>query len=605
MIFPLLITFQSLERTKATVSNDWKKEQSTGKVADMKHFLVFLFGFAAIATCPAASPDRAFVSFTIDSNVGPGNNIHVVGNHPDLGNWNPVNAHKLRWTTGNVWTGQVAVQKGTALEYKFMTRSFASNLFCDGNNAGWEGGANRSISLPAAPSAPYSGKTMYYYTSWTNPSVIYSSGADTNFYTAAMAWAGPGRSPGEQLFRALGVGEAGEWFQFVLTDNNGLYDKSPYPTGVGASGNDYLTQLDALVLQDGHLFNYWPSNNVSAPRAESRWVDSTYPPISGRTVRILLPRGYDSQPWKRYPVMYFQDGQNLTNGANPGGTGAWDADLTSQREIAGGRMREVILVGVDNYPERRRWEYNPLGDTYPGELPGRADAYLKFLVDNVRPTIDFHYRTLNDPRNTMIGGSSMGGIFSIYAGFETNVFGGILAMSPAVTRAPNYKAGLSGKALKPMRIYMDTGTNEGQIGTLPGGYYWDDPWDAYNSFLAIGYVPNKDLLMRAGCGDGHNEAAWRARLPMAFRFLLNARDEPNRIALEEFPPEISAPSDAQSLPIQTQYRMVYHIETTTNGIWNPSDVTLLETNAWDNRTLTLTNATTQVRWLRVSAIAAD
>ncbi len=553
----------------------------------------------------AASPDREVVSFSIVSNVGPGFNVHVVGNHPDLGAWSPVNSVKLRWTTGNVWTGQVAIQKGTALEYKFMSRSFASNVFCDGANANWEGGANRTASISAAPAAPHGGKVINYYTSWTNPTLIYTSGADTNFHAIPMIHAGPGRTPGENIFRVSGFGEAGAALQFVITDNNGNFDKSPFPTGVGAGGNDYLTPLDAFVLQDGQLFNYWPAASVSAPRQETRWIDSVYPPISGRTARILLPRGYDSHPWKRYPVMYFQDGQNLTNGANPGGTGAWDADLISQREIAGGRMREVIIVGVDNYPERRRWEYNPPGDQYPGEQPGRADLYLKFLVDNVRPTIDFHFRTLSDSRNTLIGGSSMGGICSIYAGFETNIFGGILAMSPAVTRAPNYKATLSSKPRKPMRIYIDTGTAENQIGTLPGGYYWDDPWDAYNSFLAIGYVPNLDLLMRAGCGHGHNEAAWRARLPEAFRFLLPVADDPNRVLMIESPPVIPAPLDVQSLPIPTQRQIRYRIESSINGTWSPTGTAWIETNAWDYRTLTLTNTPASAAWHRVSTSAVD
>jgi predicted alpha/beta superfamily hydrolase len=573
----------------------------------MKSFFLLLFGLITAAACPAASPDRDIVSFSIVSNVGLGNNIHVVGNHPDLGAWNPVNAIKLRWTTGNVWTGQVAVQKGTALEYKFMSRSFASNVFCDGNNAGWEGGANRTAAVPAAPPAPYPGKTIFYYTSWTNPSVIFTSGANTNFFATPMVLAGPGRSSGENLFRAGGVGVAGEWLQFVITDNNGQFDKSPFPTGVGAGGNDYLTRLDALLLQDGHLFNYWPSNSVSAPRVEYRSVGSSFPPIDGRNIVIILPRGYDSHPWKRYPVMYFQDGQKITNGANDAfNNGAWDADVTAQREAAGGRMREVILVGIDNIPDRRRWEYNPLGDQYPGESSsGRADAYLNFLVNNVRPTLDFNYRTLNDPRNTMVAGSSMGGIFSLYAGLETNVFGGILAMSPAVTRAPNYRNAMPTKTKRPMKVYIDTGTAEGQVGTLPGGYYWDDPWTAYDHLQTIGYIPNQDIIMRVGCGHVHNEVAWRARLPEAFRFLLDVRDEPNRIAQQEFPPEITAPPDLQSLPIQTQRQFNYQIETTTNGVWSPAGNVWIETNAWDQRTLSLTNAASATLWLRVSATAAD
>lgn len=556
----------------------------------------------------ARSPEREVVSFSITTNVGFGNNIHVAGNHPDLGNWNPVAALKLRWTSGNVWVGDVAIQKGTALEYKFMSRSFASNQFCNGANAGWEGGANRTRSLAPGPLAPYQGKVIYYYTSWSSPAIIYTSGGDTNFYFAPMIVAGPGRHAGEQLFRVEGIGEEGEWIQFVMTDGQGQFDKSPFITGVGAEGNDYYTGLDGFVLQDGHLFNYWPAASVSAPRKEMRRVESGFfPPITGRDVVVVLPRGYDSHPWKRYPVVYFQDGQNITNGANVFGNGSWEADTTAHREAAGGRMREVILVGVYSDPNTRRADYNPPGDTYVGEAAGRADAYLNFLVHNVRPTMDTHYRTLNDYRNTMIAGSSMGGICSVYAATDTNVFGGALAMSPAVTRAPNYRDALPGKPKRPARVYMDTGTSEGQVGTLPGGYYWDDPWIAYDHLVAAGYVPNRDVIMRVGCGQGHNEAAWRTRLPEAFRFLLPARDEPNRIAQTFWPPVISWTGEGQPLAFAAHQHFRYQVEQSPPGgtAWTPASASLVETNPWAFRSLSSTSPVAEHQWFRIKSEPRD
>ncbi len=544
-----------------------------------------LLNAAAATPGSARSPDRAVLPLSIAWDVGFGTNVHVAGGHPDLGSWAPTGAVKLRWTAGNVWTGQVAIQKGTALNYKFIARSGASNAYCNSANVRWEPGPDRAANIPDAPAAPRPGKTVFYYTSWTNPAILYTSGADTNFYSAALSNEGPGRTAGEFLYRADGIGEAGEWLQFVIADGRGGFDKSPFPTGVGATANDYFTPLDALLLQDGELFNYWPAASPAGPRKEVWSVGSSHPPVDGRDIAIVLPRGYDAHPWKRYPVVYFTDGQNLTNGADVFGFGSWEADTTAHREAAGGRMREAILVGVFNYPDRRRWEYNPAGDTYPGESPGRADAYLRFLVDNVRPTLDYNFRTLNDRRNTLAGGSSMGGIFSLYAGFETNVFGGILAMSPALTRAPNYKAALPSKPKQPMRIYLDTGTDEGQIGTLPGGYYWDDPWAAYDSLLAIGYAPNHDLLMRIGCGQGHNEIAWRARLPAAFRFLLDVRDEPNRLAHLAAPPafralqregaQLSAGHDALA-----HQRYELDAAPTPSGPWTPVATTAPMAAAW-------------------------
>ena len=544
-------------------------------------YAVWIFmGCLTLSAAQARSPERATLPVSVTWDVGIGNHVYLVGGHPDVGSWNPVNAHKLRWTSGNVWTGQVAVQKGTTLEYKFISRNGASNQFCNGVNVTWEAGANRTASVPAAAAAPYAGKTIYYYSSWTNPALVTST---SNAYPFTQL--GAGRTPGEFLYRVTGVPEEGEGLEFALT-GNGSWDKPPVGDGWGINGN-YYTTLDVFLLQDGQLYTYWPSNTVSAPRSETRSVGSSYPSITGRTIRIYLPRGYDSHPWKCYPVIYMQDGQNMADPANPGGTGSWQFDVIAAREMRQGRMRETIVVGIDNIPTYRRTEYNPNGDTYPGEVPGIAWDYLRFLVDNVRPTLDFNYRTLNDPRNTLVGGSSMGGIFSLYAGFETNVFGGVLAMSPAVTRAPNYKAALPGKPMRPLRIYLDTGTDENQVGTLPGGYYWDDPWSAYDSLMIIGYAPGDNLMMRIGCGHAHTESAWRARLPDAVRFLLDVRDDPNRLAQETWPTRLASVGTTGPGAFPTLRQFSYQLETSNNFTqWNAVGASVLETNPWSSLTLT-------------------
>lgn len=545
----------------------------------------------------ARSPEHEVVSFSTTWDVGSGNNVYVVGDHSEFGAWNPVNSIKLRWTSGNVWTGQVAVQKGTALNYKFILRNGASNQYCNGANVTWEAGANRTNITTAAPLAPYSGKTVFYYSSWTNPILITSS---SNAYPFSRIRAG--RTAGEYLYRANGVPEEGEALEFALNGETG-WDKPPSGDGWGSDGN-YYTKLDVFLVQDGQIYNYWPSNSVSTPRVESSYVNSSYAAITGRTIHIYLPRGYDSHPWKRYPVIYMQDGQNMADPASPGGTGSWQADVTARREISQGRMREVIVVGIDNIPNYRHTEYEPNGDTYPGEVSGVAREYLNFLVNNVRPTLDYNYRTLSDFRNTLVGGSSMGGIFSIYAGFETNVFGGVLAMSPAVTRAPNYKSTLASKSKRPLRIYLDTGTDENQVGTLPGGYYWDDPWSANDSFMAIGYAPNQDLMMRIGCGHAHTESSWRARLPNAFRFLLNVGDDPNLLAQETFSTDLKQVGVSGPGAFSTQQQFTYQLQAAgdlqSGNAWSNIGSSVLATNPWGTLTLSNTIAAPVVLW-RIAA----
>lgn len=573
----------------------------------MKRFSLFFVTLALLATGQPAAwaghPARETVSFSVVSDAGFGSSIFVVGNHPDLGGWDPFRAIKLRWTAGNVWTGQAAIQAGTAIEYKFITRSLSAPLYYTNSNVTWEPGDNRTTNTVAGPAAPFTGKTVYYYSGWTSANILVVA---PGFPSYPMERVGPGRTTNEFLYRVTGIGEEGEWLEFVPNGYAGgqqFWDNPPWPE----TNQNYITRLDAFVVQDGGIYNYWPAPTVSAMRKEKRSIGSSYaPPIDGRDVDIILPRGYDSHPWKRYPVVYFQDGQNITNGGNIFNNGSWEADLTALRESSAGRMREAILVGVYNYPDRRRWEYNPLGDTYPSNSPGQADAYLNFLIHNVRPTIDTHYRTLADRRNTFVAGSSMGGIFSIYAGFESNVFGGVLAMSPSFTRAGNYTTSLWSRAKAPIRLYLDTGNAEGQVGDPPGGNYWDSPWEGYDIFIKQGFAPNRDFLMRIGNNHGHNEAAWRARLPGAFNFLLPASDDPNRVLLDHLPPEIGAIPAPHQITVSTQQHVQYRVEESTDEAgWQVASPAFIETNSWDQRTLSVTSAPATLKTFRIRATPND
>ena len=77
------------------------------------------------------TPDEKVpLAFSTNWNTGFGLELFVVGNHPDLGDWNPVAARQLRWTEGNVWTGTVAVTAGNALEYKFIVRTNSGTDYC-------------------------------------------------------------------------------------------------------------------------------------------------------------------------------------------------------------------------------------------------------------------------------------------------------------------------------------------------------------------------------------------------------------------------------------------------------------------------------------------
>lgn len=259
-------------------------------------------------------------------------------------------------------------------------------------------------------------------------------------------------------------------------------------------------------------------------RVEAMFVESDDPAIPSREVRVWLPPGYDEGD-ARYPVVYFHDGQNVFH---PGGPfGCWFAEDAAAAEIAGRRMRPAILVAVDNNPadmgNARITEYQPPGDENPRKPGdgGRCERYAAFLLGKVKPAVDGKYRTLTDRENTVVAGSSMGGLVSLWLGRETEAFGAVGVFSPAFWTSPNFtRAVMEGPRKDGLRIYMDMGTHE--KGNLTGDY-WEDALAVRGALLEQGHVEGEDFFWNPGDGDEHNEKAWAKRLPAALRFLMGVK----------------------------------------------------------------------------------
>ena len=542
-----------------------------------------------VGTAWAGSPLRVPVHFAITNDAGLGYEWFVVGSHPDVGAWDPAKAIKLVWSEGHVWWGDVGVQAGTALAYKFVRRATAADRICDSGNADWwPGGDNLQTNVPADAAAPFVGKTVEFYTDLTNVSLAYSTlaaadfGATGAWHSVGMTQAGPGLRAGEWRHVAEGVGTEGEWLRFTF---NGWRNGTNVWEGAW-DGQDYWTPLDALVVRDRQVFNYLPpSNGVSASRIVTNYVDSTAAHVTGRWVRVYLPRGYDENAGRRYPVVYMSDGENVFPPG--GGYGCWHADTNADAEIKGGRMREAIIVGVPS-SANRTVEYLPHMDVDPdgGGSMGRANDYADYLIHNVRPMVDVGFRTKNDRANTIHVGSSCGGLLSLYLGTWTNVFGLIGPMSGVYSTdfCPNFRNWLASAAPHDLRIWQDVG-NVGYELDIDGLSLYDDNFDMYGQLVNFGYAPNVDLRFMIGCGDDHNETAWCRRLPYVFRFLLDVREEPNPLQT----PELSFAGAANQMSFPVFEGTAYAIERSaglTNG-WTAATNWAREMRPWSNRTVNL------------------
>lgn len=178
---------------------------------------------------------------------------------------------------------------------------------------------------------------------------------------------------------------------------------------------------------------------------------------SRRRIAVLLPWDYASTN-KRYPVLYLQDGQNLFEDTAPFGTWAVDRQLAalSQRGKGG-----FIVVAIDHGGSERIREFSPYDSQKWGE--GLGLEYAQFLAETLKPHIDGHFRTLPDRAHTGIGGSSMGGLISIYAGIAfPQIFSKFMIFSPSLWAAPKvYFEPIRFAPYSSTRIYLYSGGKEG------------------------------------------------------------------------------------------------------------------------------------------------
>jgi predicted alpha/beta superfamily hydrolase len=238
-------------------------------------------------------------------------------------------------------------------------------------------------------------------------------------------------------------------------------------------------------------------------------------------VMVYLPPslGPDGPGWsdgRRYPTLYFHDGQNIFD-ARTSFAGEWHADETLEHLAREGY--EAIAVAIPNGGESRMDEYNPwpsddiFGDR--GQLGGRGDAYLAWLVGSVKALVDRSFPTSSQREATGIIGSSMGGLISLYGLIaQPHVFGLGGVMSPSLKWNEHAVLKLiEDGQLPPARIHLDMGGREGRGMTT-------DARRLRDLLVARGMVLGRDLQYVEDPGAEHTESAWAERLPDALRFLL-------------------------------------------------------------------------------------
>lgn len=256
--------------------------------------------------------------------------------------------------------------------------------------------------------------------------------------------------------------------------------------------------------------------------------------VHPRQVDVWLPPGYMANRTRRLPVLYMHDGQNLFNADTAHGGVPWGMDIAIEQLLDACAIPEVMVVGIWNTP--LRWpeymipapfdtaEKGPqLRAAFEAERgsPPIGDAYLRFIVEEVKPFIDGRYRTLPDRTHTCIMGSSMGGLISIAALCTyPEVFGGAGCLSTHWPAAEGIMVDYLPKMLPQPgahRIYFDYGALDLDAQYPP----YQARVDAH--MRAAGYPEGKDWITREFEGAGHSERDWHERVHIPLMFLLRDR----------------------------------------------------------------------------------
>jgi enterochelin esterase-like enzyme len=239
-----------------------------------------------------------------------------------------------------------------------------------------------------------------------------------------------------------------------------------------------------------------------------------------RDLIVYVPPGYDSHPEKTYPVLYLQDGQNLFDGRTSFIEGrTWQVREHADAAIEAGEIEPLVIVGIYNTGDRRLAEYTPERDRQMGG--GEAGDYGLMMTRELLPWIAGQYRVRTDRESTGLGGSSLGGLVSLYLGLRYAAwFGKLAVLSPSVwwnhKSILGYLNELAPQIWERPKLWLDVGDREGRR-TL------HDAETLNRRLKANGWRPGETLHFERIHGGTHDEISWASRVRPMLRFLFPAR----------------------------------------------------------------------------------
>ena len=239
--------------------------------------------------------------------------------------------------------------------------------------------------------------------------------------------------------------------------------------------------------------------------------DVTIPKLSGSKTRkayIFLPEYYNEDELRRYPVLYMFDGHNVFYDALSAFGKSWNMTsylLWTRKPLI------VVAVECNKRGNNRLKEYSPTSFSDPkfGNIRGRGRTYMEWLVKELKPKVDATFRTMPDREHTIIAGSSMGGLMSLYAATAYNkYFSRAACLSPSLWTNPSKLMELveRAKTLPDTTVYMDYGSEE--LANHPAQK------EALMEMSQLLLKKSVNLTFRIIPGGNHSEASWEKQIPI-------------------------------------------------------------------------------------------
>jgi len=248
--------------------------------------------------------------------------------------------------------------------------------------------------------------------------------------------------------------------------------------------------------------NFLPKIQLISEKFEIPQLNKT------RKIWALLPYDYETSN-ERYPVLYLQDAQNLFNEDSPYGNWKIDKKLAVMAEY---NIGKIIIIAIEHGDQDRIEEYN-VGQTKLGI--GEGKKYIRFITDTLKHFVDENFRTKPEREFTGIGGSSMGGLVSIYSGLMyPEVYGKLMIFSPSlwvvhkldIFNVPFYEP-------LDTRIYLYAGGDESEkmVSHIT----------KFKDILLQNHITSENMAIHLSINKKgkHNESYWSDEFPKAIEWL--------------------------------------------------------------------------------------